>query len=257
MNNKKRNIIVIIIIILLLLLGIFFFFNKKDDGGNKEVEKMEIDTNQDDYQDEETTIDYSRQIALPGWGGFTIEANTKNIIRGFEFHNPESNKWYEDTVYINNQEIETFIVDDSEVSINHLLKLAGIEEDFKEVKSYNSKYFDIYVDNNKTVIKGIKNFNDTQEIVVLLENDEEITLSITCNQNLYYMTFALYLEGDNEDTLLYQSGLVEPGKYIQKMEMTQSLKKGTYNAYVLCQPYKADMATKTNNGIVKITLTVN
>ena len=59
-----------------------------------------------------------------------------------------------------------------------------------------------------------------------------------------------------EDTLLYQSGLVEPGMYIQQMEMTQPLAPGEYEAFVDIQPYKSDKAIKTNSGTVKITLTV-
>lgn len=78
-------------------------------------------------------------------------------------------------------------------------------------------------------------------------------LDVNCAKDYYYMTFALYLTKNDE--LLYQSDLVSPGNYIQKMKMTRSLKPGTYDAYVVCQPYKSDKTTKTNQGVVKITLT--
>ncbi len=38
--------------------------------------------------------------------------------------------------------------------------------------------------------------------------------------------------------------------------MTRALAPGEYAAYVVCQPYQSDRATKTNSGIVKLTLTV-
>lgn len=40
------------------------------------------------------------------------------------------------------------------------------------------------------------------------------------------------------------------------MEMTRALKKGTYDAYIVIQPYKSDKKTETNSGIVNITLNV-
>ena len=67
------------------------------------------------------------------------------------------------------------------------------------------------------------------------------------------MTFGLYLSSNDE--LLYQSDLVAPGNYIQRMEMTRALEPGTYDAYVVCQPYCSDGLTKTNSGVVRITLT--
>ena len=39
------------------------------------------------------------------------------------------------------------------------------------------------------------------------------------------------------------------------MDISRKLKSGTYDAYVVCQPYRSDKTTKTNSGVVKITLT--
>ena len=68
------------------------------------------------------------------------------------------------------------------------------------------------------------------------------------------MTFALYLKENDE--LLYQSGLVSPNNYIQKMEISRPLKKGSYDAYIVIQPYRSDKKTKTNQGVVNLTLNV-
>ena len=87
-----------------------------------------------------------------------------------------------------------------------------------------------------------------------MEDGTRETIRATCFPECYYMTFALYLaEGDE---LLYQSGLVEPGKYLQRMELARPLEPGTYDAYVVCQPYLSDQETKTNQGVVRITLNV-
>ena len=262
LKNQKRinRILIITIIILLLSIGscsVLKNRNKNENPVNNNEPSATIDPNQGDYAAEELENVYDRLIAMPGWGGFTIPANTLTITTGFEFHNPEDNSWYEDTVSINGQRVETFIVGDSEVEINHLLRLVGIKNTVKSVKEYDSNYFACYLNSeNKFTIKGTAGFDGTKEVIVELANGEEVTLSLTCENKVYYMSFALYLKNDNgEDQLLYQSGLVEPGKYIQKMELTEALAKGTYDAYVLCQPYYSDMETKTNNGIVEIILT--
>lgn len=70
----------------------------------------------------------------------------------------------------------------------------------------------------------------------------------------YYMTFALYLKDGDE--LLYKSGLVAPGKHIQKITLNRALSAGEYDAYVFLQPYLSDMKTECNNGKVVIKLKV-
>lgn len=259
-RQKRINVILVItIIILLLTIGSCSFLRLKntDCTVNNGEATPTIDPSQGQYSTEELETVYEKLIDMPGWYGFTIPANTLTITTGFEFHNPETNSWYEDTVSINGQKVETFIVGDSEVEINHLLRLVGIKDAYKSVKSCDEDLFKIFDTNdNKTVIKGIKNFEGTKDVVIETVDGKEVTLNITCNNKVYYMTFGLYLKGENDnDELLYQSGLVEPGMYIQKMELSRSLKSGTYDAYVLLQPYYEDGVTKTNSGIVEIKLT--
>lgn len=259
-----KRILLIIIIILLLLLGScgIMWRKAKDacDGTPSTPTPLVIDKNQGDYSAEEVAVDHSKMVSLPGWGAFNIPANTLTITKGFEFHNPASNEWYEDTVTINDIEVESFIVDSNEVEIDHLLRLAGIENAMKNVSSYDENYFSVYVSSDdKWVIKGVAGFDGTKDVVVETADGEEVTLSITSKRDFYYMTFGLYLgtpDKAEEAVLLYQSNLVEPGKYIQRMDMTKALSAGSYDAFVLCQPYESDGATKTNNGVVVLTLNV-
>ena len=72
--------------------------------------------------------------------------------------------------------------------------------------------------------------------------------------NCFYMTFALYL--NDNDECLYQSKLVEPDKHIQHISLNRSLSSGEYDAYVFIQPYMSDMKTPCNNGKVNIKLIV-
>ena len=73
------------------------------------------------------------------------------------------------------------------------------------------------------------------------------------NEGYYYLTFELRL-ADGES--LYKSGLVEPGKHIQKIKLSRGLSAGTYEAFVIMQPYNMDagITPTANNGQVKITL---
>ena len=77
----------------------------------------------------------------------------------------------------------------------------------------------------------------------------------SANTDLFYLTFALYLEKDDE--LLYQSGLVEPNKHINSITLSRPLSAGEYDAYLFIQPYKSDMCSKTNSGKVPIKLYVS
>lgn len=270
-ENKEKNtvkklivgmVVLIIIIIILLLRGCTGCVPSNDPNTPLDVEKT-----QQEYVEPEEAVDRSKQVSLPGWGGFTIEANKTNITKGFEFHNPESNVWYEDTISIDGKELETLVVDSGEkVSLDHYLALAGIDSKVTDVTSYDNTMFSIsdeeLEEDGETTshkcVEAIGYFDGEQSIVVKCEDGSEHTITVTCEQDYYYMTFALYLTNTSggEDTLLYQSGLVEPGKYIQEMEISQALEAGTYNAYVVIQPYRSDKTTKTNYGQVNITLTV-
>lgn len=79
------------------------------------------------------------------------------------------------------------------------------------------------------------------------------------NKNLYYLTFELRLYDDKEQDyeVLYTSGLVEPGKHIQKITLSRSLEKGVYTAVIHVQPYRMDeQRSITNNADMKIYLIV-
>lgn len=218
---------------------------------------LELEQSQGTYVKPETPVDRSKNITLPGWGGFTIPAGMTHITQGFEFHNPEENLWYEDVISINGTELEKLVVDSgSQTEINHYLKLAGIQSNAAEVTSYDSKCFQLgKTEDGALTLEAVDYFDGTKNITVQTEDGQQVELQAACQQECYYITFGLYLEDGDE--LLYQSGLVEPGMYIQTMDISRKLKAGTYNAYVVCQPYRSDKTTKTNSGVVKITLTAD
>lgn len=252
MKEKSNNNKIIIILLLIIIIGLCLYIFL---GQDKKETTNKVDENQTEYVKPEEPVDRSKNVTLPGWGGFTIPANTKEITQGFEFHNPEQNYWYEDIISINGKELEKLVVDSgNQVELDHYLKLAGINSTVSKVVSYDKKCFKLTKENNTYLIEGIKGFTKKKTIKVKTEDNQEVTLDIKCQDECYYMTFGLYLTKNDE--LLYQSDLVSPGKYIQKMDMTKSLKAGTYDAYVVCQPYRSDKEAKTNQGVVKITLTV-
>lgn len=262
-EKTKRLIIALAIVIIILLLFLGFgsvILKQKSDCCNNSLEnkKLNIDENQGAFQTDEEKNRYVRQITLPGWGSFNIPANELTISQGFEFHNPAKNSWFEDTVFIGDKELETFIVEENEIELEHLLRLSGNKNIIKSIVSYEKEYFDIYENaENKYVMKGLNGFEGEKEIVVETADGNEVTLTVKSKHDFYYMTFALYLgdpSDDKEDELLYQSNLVEPNKYIQRMDLSHALSSGSYDAFVVCQPYKSDAATPTNNGIVKLVL---
>ena len=264
-QNKKGKSTPLVFVLLLIIVGLcgYIVLGKNQDHTQQETGGEEtqaavqaMEENQAEYVKPEEPIDRSKNITLPGWGGFTIPAGTKTITQGFEFHNPEENYWYEDWISINGSQLEKLVVDSgTAVELNHYLKLAGLDGSVTSVKSYDENCFEI-AQNAEGVytVAGIGGFEGTKDIVVETDQGEEVTLTAECQNQCYYMTFGLYLTDGDE--LLYQSNLVAPGKYIQKMEMSRSLDAGTYDAYVVCQPYQSDKETKTNQGVVKITLTV-
>lgn len=256
-NEKRRKHNYLILILVLIIAGLVFYIlaGMTRSVGNTDEKQLAIDNTQTTYVRPETPTDRSQNVTLPGWGGFTIPAGTRTITKGFEFHNPEENFWYVDHISVNGNEVESLVVDSgNQVELNHYLKLAGIEECVREVKDYDMNCFNIEKDENgEYTLEGIGHFEKQKEITVVTDKEDEVTLQITCSSDCYYMSFGLYLSDNDE--LLYQSDLVSPGMYIQKMEMTRSLEPGTYDAYVVIQPYRSDRTTKTNNGVVRITLT--
>lgn len=86
------------------------------------------------------------------------------------------------------------------------------------------------------------------EVVVDFPNPE-------ANVDKYYLTFELRLKESGE--VLYTSGLVPPGKHIQKISLSRALDEGTHNAVIHVQPYKMDEAqTPTNNADMETELIV-
>ena len=220
------------------------------------AQAVPMEQNQAEYVKPETPIDRSKNVTLPGWGGFTIPANTSYITQGFEFHNPAENMWYEDWVSINGTELEKLVVDSGDkTELDHYLKLAGIRSSAVEVTDVDESCFTVAKnDDGALTLEAIQGFDGTKTLTVRTEDGQDVTLSIACKEECYYISFGLFLEDGDE--CLYQSGLVAPGLYVQQMDLSRPLAAGEYAAYVVCQPYKSDQTTKTNSGVVKITLTV-
>lgn len=272
-SNKKPIIAIIfaviaivLVILLLLLKGCNPVSNLPADNTDTPVA---VEKTQGTYVAPETPVDRSKQVTLPGWGSFTIPANTTNITQGFEFHNPEENIWYEDNIYDGDKFLEKLVVDSGDkISLNHYLEMSGIKSDAVEVECDDSVFSvtdEPVLDDNgnetgetEKCIQAIAPFEETKNITVTCKDGTVKSYNVQGMQNYYYMTFALYLDNSangGEDELLYQSGLVEPGMYIQQMQISRALEAGTYDAYVVIQPYQSDKTTKTNSGTVKITLT--
>lgn len=111
------------------------------------------------------------------------------------------------------------------------------------------------IDEQGVAIPGWVTFSipgKTTEIPVNFFNPE-------ANEGKYYLKFELRLFADNEQgyEVLYTSGLVEPGLYIQKASLSRELEEGNYNAIIHVQPYYMDeFNTPTNNVDMKINLIV-
>ena len=264
-NGRRGVLIAVLVVVILVLAGCLAFvlmsgMNEQPSqqpavSAGAAPQTVAIEQNQGAYVKPETPVDRSKNVTLPGWGGFTIPANTTQITQGFEFHNPAENLWYEDVVSINGKQLERLVVDSgTKVELDHYLKLAGVQGSVAEVVDYDAQCFSVERDESGAwTLEGVGGFEGEKVIKVRTDAGEEFELSVACEQNCYYMTFGLYLADGDE--LLYQSGLVSPGNYIQQMEMTRALEPGTYDAYVVCQPYRSDKTTQTNQGVVRITLT--
>lgn len=106
MENKNMSKLVIgVLVVLVLLLGGYIAVSGTARSGKSaatansgtgvsEAAALPMETYQAQYVKPETPIDRSKNVTLPGWGGFTIPAKTKKITQGFEFHNPAENFWY-------------------------------------------------------------------------------------------------------------------------------------------------------------------
>ena len=78
------------------------------------------------------------------------------------------------------------------------------------------------------------------------------------NAGKYYLTIELSLinADGTKGEVLYKSGLVEPGKYVQTITLNKALEAGEYEANMFVQPYKMSDRTPTNNLNSKMKLIV-
>ena len=79
------------------------------------------------------------------------------------------------------------------------------------------------------------------------------------NADKYYLTFEVRIPNDSEQgyEVVYKSGLVEPGKHIQKVTLSHGFEKGEYDAILFVQPYTMDDAqAPTNNANIAFKLIV-
>lgn len=269
-KNKPLIITIIALIIVIILLLLRGCGNTSSGGGSvnggASNTPIEIDENQGDHVDLSTTS-YKRNITLPGWATFHAKAGTTKISSGIDFHNPESNMWNAANYYVGSDLVMSSLIsqekeDGSIASLDSIIRSGESDTtlNITEIVSYDSNVFEIEkTESGEYSVYSKNTFDGVSEIVVKCDDGNEHTVTVSCTEEKYYMTFALYLgdsDDDQEDTLLYQSNLVTPGKYIQTFEISESLAAGTYDAYVFIQPYFSDMATPTNNGTVKVQLVV-
>lgn len=98
------------------------------------------------------------------------------------------------------------------------------------------------------------NDNSTKQQNIILPGFVELDINnpgkLLCNLNEdFYLQFNIILK--DTDELIYSSGLVEYGGYINAIELNRKLKKGEYDAIVFIQPY--DMAmNKTNSAQLNV-----
>lgn len=259
-QEKTKKLIVLVaglllagVIILLLVLNLL-----------KKPEKpvvsnpLPMDETQDVYVKPENPVDRSKVVTMPGWGSFTIPANTTSIDKGFEFHNPAENMWYEIVVSYDGEALEKIVVDSGiDVKLDHYLGLAGIRSKAVELKDYDEKVIGVEEDKDGDLaIYAKTKFDGENSFTIKADDGKEYKFDLSCGYNCYYMQFSLYLGTQENGELLYESGLVSPDMYIQKMEMNRALEAGTYDAYVFIQPYRSDRTTKTNSGTIVIKLNV-
>lgn len=75
------------------------------------------------------------------------------------------------------------------------------------------------------------------------------------NEGWYYLTFELRLK--ETDEVVFATGLIPPGQYLNQVTLTRALEKGRYDAILHVQPYRmADAQSPTNNADLDILLIV-
>lgn len=118
------------------------------------------------------------------------------------------------------------------------------------------------VDSKPEKENNIKNINDAEEVkeirnIVLpgfVELDVNKPGKLLCNLNEdFYLQFNIILR--DTDEVIYSSGLVEYGNYIDKLKLNREIEKGEYDAIVFIQPYDIKL-NKTNNAKFNIRLII-
>lgn len=261
-KTSDRTKTLVMCVIILALVAVIAVLLLRKPATKQEVQKpLEMDETQDVYVKPENPVDRSKVVTMPGWGSYNIPAGTATIDKGFEFHNPEENVWYEILVSYEGEALENIVVDSgTQVKLNHYLRLANIRSNAVELKDYDKSIFEVATDEDGDLtLAAYGKFDNDSTFTIVCDDGKEYTFDLTCGYNCYYMTFSLYLGSpdDKENSeLLYETALVSPGMYVQKMEMTRALEAGSYDAYVFIQPYRSDKVTKTNSGTIVIKLNV-
>ena len=261
-KNKKKNskmplyifigIVVIIAIVLLLVKGCSSTKQETSDNATpvQTNTPLDIDETQGDHVD--ALVQYERNITLPGWGALYMDANT-TTIKSIEFSNPEQNEWQEANFYIDDEFYCNMLIgDETYYSLAAIIQSEMKDEDLKvaSVESYDKDVFEL---DSEYGIRVKKSFEGDKTIVLTDDLGEEHTITVRSVDKCYYMTFALYLgSSDGDSELLYQSKLVTPGKSLSTLELAHGIPAGTYDGYVMIQPYYEDRATPTNSGLVKV-----
>lgn len=118
------------------------------------------------------------------------------------------------------------------------------------------------VDSKPEKENSIKNINDAEEVkeirnIVLpgfVELDVNKPGKLLCNLNEdFYLQFNIILR--DTDEVIYSSGFVEYGNYIDKLKLNREIEKGEYDAIVFIQPYDIKL-NKTNNAKFNIRLII-
>lgn len=102
-------------------------------------------------------------------------------------------------------------------------------------------------------IASLNDINTKRQSIILpgfVELDINNPGKLLCNLNEeFYLQFNIILK--DTDELIYSSGLVEYGGYINAIELNKEIQKGEYDAIVFIQPY--DMAmNKTNSAKLSV-----
>ncbi len=113
--------------------------------------------------------------------------------------------------------------------------------------------------NKNVTIRGITQINfkaGEKKQNFVLANDPK-------NENVCFMQYTIYIDNngdkkiDDNDEMIYQSGLVMPGYSISHIELKRTLKAGTYKVIVLQQPYSWEQkSTKLNNMVNAVDMVV-